>query len=305
MEPKQKWTVYCHTHVDSDRRYVGLTSKTMMARWNQHVSLAKRSNGRRSHFAAAIRKYGNEAFSHEVVRVFDNLFDANISEKALIRRWRTRDPRFGFNLMRGGQHVPHSFTNPWARPEYRRKSTEAAKRRWEDPEYRRKSTEAAKRRWEDSGFRSSVTISSKATWLKPDVREEQSKRIRAYFLDPRAREKNSASQRGRVLTDEHRAKLRVSSKAVMSDPIVRAKVYSPEANLNRSKASKASWANSEIRERRMAVHKRPEVIARKKQRHTHCGRGHPMDSAYVHWSGKRYCRICRKLRDEKRASLVL
>ncbi len=119
MEPKQqRWTVYYHTHTETGRRYVGLTKRTMLARWNQHVSLAKRSNGQRSHFAAAIKKYDKDAFTHGVIGIYETVEEANTVEERKIEEWQTRDPQSGFNIMRGGFHIPHKFDNPWERPEY-------------------------------------------------------------------------------------------------------------------------------------------------------------------------------------------
>jgi len=34
------WLVYCHTHIATGRRYIGLTSQTMEKRWRSHISTA-------------------------------------------------------------------------------------------------------------------------------------------------------------------------------------------------------------------------------------------------------------------------
>jgi hypothetical protein len=167
----------------------------MLARWNGHVNLAKRSNGRRSHFAAAIRKYGKDAFSHEVVRTFGSLDEANIAEKALIRKWRTRDPRFGFNLMKGGEHVPHSIRrNPWDRPGFREKITTLSmvatrtpearsrcKKALSTPEVRARWSQASKRMWEDSVYKERMRIvsqSNPAILVSRNRRAEEAKAVR-------------------------------------------------------------------------------------------------------------------------------
>jgi hypothetical protein len=117
-----KWTVYCHTHIESGRRYIGLTKKTMMFRWNQHLSNAMHKHGKGcAHFWNAIRKYGKEAFAHEILETCTSLKDANTAEQKWIDFHDTRNPEKGFNLARGGEHVPHPFNNPWNRPEYRAK----------------------------------------------------------------------------------------------------------------------------------------------------------------------------------------
>lgn len=115
-----RWMIYCHTHIETGRRYVGLTKLTMMARWNQHVNNAAKKVGKGCrHFWNAIRAYGKNAFSHEVLEVCTDLDVANVAEECWIEFYDTTNSAKGFNLMRGGGHTPHPIKNPWERPEYR------------------------------------------------------------------------------------------------------------------------------------------------------------------------------------------
>jgi len=116
------WTIYCHTLVADGRRYVGLTKRTMGRRWSQHVTQSRSSKGGRWHFPNAIRKYGPEAFSHEVLEVCEDLDVANLAEECWIELLDTRNPEKGFNLAKGGAHIPHPIRrNPWDDPGYRSK----------------------------------------------------------------------------------------------------------------------------------------------------------------------------------------
>ncbi len=131
------WTVYCHTHTASNRSYVGITKKTMMERWNQHVySSLNRPEGKKSHLWAAIRLYGKEAFSHEILETCDTLEAANAAEERWIEKLGTRDMTRGFNLTRGGLHVPHPIRNPWEDISYREKSLSILLKRNRDPRIR-------------------------------------------------------------------------------------------------------------------------------------------------------------------------
>ncbi len=132
MKKEPTWTVYCHTHVASGRRYVGLTKKTMLQRWNQHVYSASRKDGKGcAHFWAAIRKYGKDAFEHQILQVCGTLAAANAAEEKLIEELGTRDPLRGFNLIRGGGSSPlpgsryeklsKASIDMWSRLEYRQK----------------------------------------------------------------------------------------------------------------------------------------------------------------------------------------
>lgn len=128
-----KWTIYCHTHITSGRRYVGLTSQTMMQRWNKHVHKSRSKTRGYGHFPNAIRLYGKESFSHEVLEVCETVEQANEAEERWIAHFDTRNPEKGFNIARG-RHVPHPvLRNPWERATYRAKSLPALLKRNTDP----------------------------------------------------------------------------------------------------------------------------------------------------------------------------
>jgi hypothetical protein len=193
----KRWTIYCHTHVDSGRRYIGLTGQTMEKRWKNHINAAKSSKGGRWHFPNAIRKYGPDAFSHKIIRVFDNLDDANLAEKCLIKRWKTRDPKFGFNVASGGYHVPHPKKNPWDRPEYRAKalinlsSVRASitsqqhsiysNDYWQKSESREKASLLSKNQWKNSQFRAKVIMAVKSSKATPESKAKRSESAKAQW----------------------------------------------------------------------------------------------------------------------------
>ena len=190
MSMTEKWTIYCHIHTETGRRYFGLTKKTMMFRWNQHVQNAEKKTGKGCrHFWNAIRKYGKDAFTHEVFRICTTLEEANLAERALVKRFRTRDPKLGFNLTRGGVHTPHPIRkNPWDNPEYRVSQTlrllalsnnpvtrAANKAALNTPESKERRTAASKK----SHSRPEVKAKISAAFLgkKRDLTEEQRKRL--------------------------------------------------------------------------------------------------------------------------------
>ena len=164
------WTIYCHTHTKSGRRYVGLTSQTWQKRWKNHVHAAGSSKGGRWHFANAIRKYGKTAFSHEVLEVCDTLEEANAAEEKWIAHFDTRNPEKGFNLKKGGDHIPHPVKNPWDRPEYRKKSSAASKAKWRDPEFRARVTQGVKKAWQDPEHREKMCEISREINSRPEVK---------------------------------------------------------------------------------------------------------------------------------------
>ena len=138
------WTIYCHTHIATGRRYIGLTSRTWQDRWKHHIHDAQRSKGGRWHFPNAIRKYGKDAFIHEVLEFCCSLEVANIAEESWIEFFNTRNPEKGFNLAKGGLHVPHPIEKPTRTPESISRRSLASKLALNTPESRARRSLASK-----------------------------------------------------------------------------------------------------------------------------------------------------------------
>ncbi len=94
--------VYLHTS-PSGKAYVGMTSRGMRHRWNLHVHAARK--GGRSVFHRAIRKYGPEAFTHEVLERMTTEAGALQAERLWVARLGTFGPR-GYNRSAGGEGAP-------------------------------------------------------------------------------------------------------------------------------------------------------------------------------------------------------
>lgn len=273
MEPR--WTVYCHTHVASGRSYVGLTKKTMLARWNQHIYSAERKAGKGcAYFWAAIRKYGKNAFSHTVLGTFDSVDAANAAETRWIEELDSRNERKGFNLIKGGAHTPHPIRNPWDRPDYREKNAgrntstmltpEALAKRMvtmATPESKVKRSDEAKKLWSNPEYRGKVTASNKIAYSDPEVRNRAATAMKESFATP-----------------ESKAKRSFSTRAMWDDPSYRAK-------------NVVSWENVEFREKCGSGLKHGASLNRAK---THCRNGHEFTSenTYINPRGSRECREC-------------
>lgn len=94
---EKEYCVYVHTNKANGKRYVGITSMLPEKRWaNGH--------GYRSNvlFYRAIQKYGWESFKHSVL--FDGLTreEAYAKEIELISTFKASNPRFGYNIDKGG-----------------------------------------------------------------------------------------------------------------------------------------------------------------------------------------------------------
>lgn len=102
MIVKQKvWCVYKHQS-PSGKVYIGITSQKAENRWG-HGSNYRRNE----YFYSAIKKYGWENFTHEVL--FENLDKESAEQKEveLIALYRSNDKMYGYNLTSGGESGTH------------------------------------------------------------------------------------------------------------------------------------------------------------------------------------------------------
>jgi len=180
------WTIYCHTHKESGRRYIGLTRYTMMHRWNQHCAQSKSSHGY-GHFRNAIRLYGKDAFAHRVLEKCETLESANEAEEAWINSFSTRFPEFGFNLARGGSHIPIIQT---------------------------------------IDFKAKMSLISREVHSRPEVQAKLKGLHKGRIHGLEAREKNRLAQTGKNVSASHRLNTSAASKAAWSDPAIRTRIIS-------------------------------------------------------------------------------
>lgn len=101
MEKANNYIVYLHT-TPSGKRYVGITSKKPEQRW-----LNGRGYLRNNHFWNAIKAYGWENISHEILESGLSREDAGIAEKKYISVFKSNDPLYGYNLTDGGEKGAH------------------------------------------------------------------------------------------------------------------------------------------------------------------------------------------------------
>lgn len=97
--PKQnEYCVYMHT-APNGKRYIGITCcKPRNRRWQNGFGYVDNQ-----HFYRAIKRYGWNNFQHDILE--DNLTaeDAGRLESEYIKKYKTQDKRYGYNIMEGGQ----------------------------------------------------------------------------------------------------------------------------------------------------------------------------------------------------------
>lgn len=234
-----RWTIYCHTHIDSGRRYVGQTKEPWERRWSRHLYDA-RAGGTRFYFANALRKYGANAFAHSVLEVCESQELANEAEGAWIEAFSARDPAFGFNRKRGGNQGPHFVTkNPWDRAEYRDKMASVTGR-FSDPSTQRPLMRASQESRRTPESRARRSAASKATHNTPEYLARASALSREIHARPGVREKLCRSARAKLTNETYLAK-----RAALPP-------RSAESRAKMAAAMKAKWADPEYHARRVA-----------------------------------------------------
>lgn len=112
------YSVYKHTNLSNGRVYIGVTSREPKKRW-------QKGNGYRDQplFWNAIKVYGWDGFSHEVLFVVETQDQAFSLEQDLIAQYQSTDRTHGYNISGGGMDSGR-FS-----PEYRKHLCESRSKR--------------------------------------------------------------------------------------------------------------------------------------------------------------------------------
>jgi hypothetical protein len=99
------YTIYKHTNLNNRKAYVGFTSSSMEERWIEHCYNAL-VYGSEYAFHRAIRKYGADCWTHEVLEVHPSKEKGASAEIRLIKEHKTYTcdyPDHGYNMTLGGE----------------------------------------------------------------------------------------------------------------------------------------------------------------------------------------------------------
>ena len=108
-----KYYIYKLTNnADNGKSYIGQTTNPKQRWYPQKYKGA---------IGEAIQTFGWENFTKEILWITEKPTDADKREDALILKFNTLDPNFGYNLQRGGTHTTEK---------HRKVLSKAAKNRW-------------------------------------------------------------------------------------------------------------------------------------------------------------------------------
>jgi group I intron endonuclease len=97
--------IYKWTHIKTNRSYIGQSIQLPNQRRLEHLSSSKHTT-RTYHFHNALKKYGVEEFSREVIAYANSLDELNQLEEYFIKEYNSIEN--GFNIRNGGKNKTHS-----------------------------------------------------------------------------------------------------------------------------------------------------------------------------------------------------
>lgn len=138
----KKFVIYLHKNLINNKIYIGQTCQNVKTRWKNGNGYKKQSD-----FYKDICKYGWDNFSHEIL--FSNLSqeEATKIEIELIEQYNARDPRYGYNKLRGGSNLAGENNPMYGKhhsQETKNKLSNMAKN-WSDETHKKMSNSAKER----------------------------------------------------------------------------------------------------------------------------------------------------------------
>lgn len=170
--------IYKITNQINGKLYIGLTTKDRPTdRYSQHRYLARHPEqeskmNQNSALHNAMRKYGIDNFTFEVIEEVPDDIDLNDREKYWINFYHTyvKDPLCnGYNLTEGGEGTP-GFSRPQSIEEREKRKQSNKQFYIDNPEAREQLSERTKKLWENEEYRKKVTESNQKFYAEhPDI----------------------------------------------------------------------------------------------------------------------------------------
>lgn len=264
-----RFVIYCHTCVPTGKKYVGQTrcrkpwldaECAIQERWRRHYP-------ENDYLSAAIAKYGEDAFAHEVLIDFvGSQDDANKAEIEWIARVGCRAP-VGFNFELGGGVGPKH-----------EKSRQKMRDRW-TPERRAQMSAASKSRWAAlTKTERSELCRQRAMKVPPEIRREIAVAASAVAAEKRKANPKLGCVAVRVVKATRRTKLRALSiircieSMLMMAPKAPKKSKAPKVKLSKEMRSVIARESARKRLEKMLPDRLSEIARERDAAMGHEGR---------------------------------
>lgn len=189
--------VYMLVNSVNSKAYIGQSRGSDLAkRWTERLN-----RGSNLHLTAAIKKYGPEAFTRQILAHCSRQQQADNLERLWIAILQTHDPRYGYNKQFGGLGGTGRHT-----PESRRRISEGLRRMWSrlSPKERWEFELAAKLRWlsltedERQAIGSNIAKAMRGKPQTLDHRQRMSKALKRYWAKGRKSQPKTPEHRRHI-----------------------------------------------------------------------------------------------------------
>jgi group I intron endonuclease len=183
--------IYKITNTLNGKVYIGLTTTSLAERFRDHKSRAR--TGADSLLCRAMRKYGVDVFTAEVLTTVETREDLVKAEQRFIAEYGAMDRSQGYNMTAGGEGT-------WGRAyseETRAKMSAAAKRQMLDEEMRARLSAATKLQMADEAMRARLAELRRGKGLSQETRDKISAAMKARPYDPERCAKIADALRGK------------------------------------------------------------------------------------------------------------
>jgi group I intron endonuclease len=259
--------LYLMTNTVNGKQYVGITTRTLEVRFHEHCFVALR--GRKTLIAAAIRKYGSDAFRIELLAEALDYTTLQQMERAAIAQQGTFRPH-GYNLTLGGEGTLGRLLSEEARlrialankGRVRSDAHKAAVSRAQRGRVVSEETREKMGAWQhgehNNMYGKHVSEEHKQHLREvhtgkqyalgrthsAEAREKMSRAHTGQTHTPEAREKIAAAKRGKPRSDETKAKISAATKAYLAEHgnPMQGRTHSAETRAKlAAKASHPAW----------------------------------------------------------------
>jgi group I intron endonuclease len=231
--------LYRITDTLSNKIYIGQSNKEI-ERWRQHKYYARQEEPIQ-YISRAMKKYGVENFTYEVIACCRTQEDADELETQLIKQYDSQNKEHGYNIAPGGEHAWNAGLPSEQQPMYGKRQSEYFKKRMSEVHTGKVViiTEETKQKISDAMIGREITWGDKisAAQIGKIVSEE-------------TKEKQSQAAKVKVFTDEHKNNISDSLRGISKGP------QSEEHKKNLSLAHLGNTHPLEIKDKMSGTHRK-------------------------------------------------
>jgi hypothetical protein len=209
-----KGIIYKATNIKTNKIYIGQTKSKLEARIGSHLRSSKKG---KSAFQKALRKYGKEGITWEIIDNASDVYSLNNKEIYWISYYNSIVPN-GYNICTGGN-------NKEVTEEFRKRVSDGVRKAYENTEYYEKVKYANSHRENYESYKKGKTDKELFGEEKAkDLSNRISESLKEYFKDSNNKDKLSNITTEYFKDSNNRLKTSIATKKAMQRPEVKEKL---------------------------------------------------------------------------------